>query len=115
MRRSTSSFKLPAEIEQKMNQKLVSDGYGLRGKSKWICDAIKSFLSNEDAFCLECIQYADELENLNKSVSFRPTDDVDQLLNKWIIKARQHMPLLEGVKSKIIRASIIQGLLVAAF
>ena len=110
--RTTRSFKLPSEIEDKMNKKLVADGYGLRGKSRWICDAIQHFLqSNDQEFCIDCILYADDLEKLDKSVSFRPSEKVDALLNDWVLISRKHMPTLEGVRSKIIRASIFQGLL----
>lgn len=113
MRRSvtTRSFKLPAELEQKMIQKLVADGYGLRGKSRWIADAIKNFLAQPEEFCIECVDYAEELGKLDKSVSFRPTQEVDDLLDEWIIRVRKVIPEMDGVKSKIIRASIIQGLL----
>lgn len=109
---TTRSFKIPADFELKMNQTLVSDGYGLRGKSKWICDAIVSLLTFSDQeFIMDCIEYADEFENLDKNMSFRPTEEVDHLLNDWVIKARIKMPALEGVKSKIIRACIIQAIL----
>lgn len=113
--KTTRSFKIPADIEMRMNKKLVADGYGLRGKSKWICDAITEFLnSSGQSFILECIEYADELSNLNKSISFRSTEEVNQLLDKWIVKVRQVMPTMEGVKSKIIRTSIIQGIIGSA-
>ena len=109
---TTRSFKIPADFELKMNQKLVADGYGLRGKSKWICDSIVNLLTFSDQeFVMDCIEYADEFENLNKSMSFRPTVEAEHLLNDWVVKARTKMPTLEGVKSKIIRASIIQAIL----
>jgi len=113
--KTTRSFKIPSTIETKMNKKLVADGYGLRGKSKWISDAIKHFLSRELEFCIECVEYADDLEKLDKTVSFRPSEEVDALLFEWVVIVRKHMPALEGVKSKIIRASIFQGLLLPSF
>lgn len=112
---TTRSFKIPANIEIKMNKKLVADGYGLRGKSRWICDSIKHFLSKDEEFCVDCIQYTEELENLNKTISFRPTQEVDDLLDEWVVKTRKKIPAIEGVKSKIIRASILQGLLQTSF
>ena len=115
MKRTTKSFKLPVDLELKMNQKLVSDGYGLRGKSKWICDAIAHFLSKEASFCIECIDYAGEIEKLDKGISFRPTEEVNRLLDEWVIKVRKQIPEIEGVKSKIIRAAILQGLLIPSF
>ena len=114
-RLNTTSFKIPDVLAMRMNQKLVSDGYGLRGKTRWICDAIVDFLSNDEDFCIECIQYTDEMEALSKSISFRPTPKVEELLDRWKIKTRKEIPNLEGVRSKIIRASIIQGLLASSF
>lgn len=107
----TRSFKIPIEIENKINSKLVSDGYSLRGKSKWICDAIEKFLNDDEEFVLDCIEYANDLENLGKTVSFRPSVKIDEMLLDWVTKARRCMPNLEGPKSKIIRAAIIQALL----
>lgn len=108
----TKSFKIPLELEKEMNQKLVAQGYGLRGKSKWICDSICKFLTFPDKdFILDCIELSEELENLTKSISFRPTEKVDALLDEWIIRVRTKMPLIEGLKSKIIRTAIIHNLL----
>lgn len=109
---TTKSFKVPASLEMEMHKKLVSEGYGLRGKSKWICDAICKFLTFSDKdFVLDCIELSEELENLDKSISFRPTETVDNLLDQWIINVRMKMPAIEGLKSKIIRTAIIHNLL----
>ena len=109
---STKSFKIPASLEMEINKKLVSEGYGLRGKSKWICDSICKFLTCPDKdFVLECIEFSEELENLSKSISFRPTSVVDDLLDQWVVNVRMKMPAIEGLKSKIIRTSIIHNLL----
>lgn len=109
---TTKSFKIPASLEIEMNKKLVSEGYGLRGKSKWICDSICKFLTFSDKeFILDCVELSEELENLDKSISFRPTPVVDQLLDDWVIQVRMKMPIIEGLKSKIIRTAIIHNLL----
>lgn len=109
---TTRAFKIPASLELEMNTKIVTQGYGLRGKSKWICDAICQFLTCPDEkFVLDCIEYSEELVRLDKSITFRPTAQVEQLLNQWIVKSRLRVPTLEGVKSKIIRTAIIHGLL----
>ncbi len=109
---SSKSFKIPSTLEIEMNKKIVAQGYGLRGKSKWISDSLEQFLTCQDEhFVLECISYAEELENLDKTVTFRLSPAIDELLNCWAIKARVNMPMIEGVKSKIIRTAIIHGLL----
>jgi hypothetical protein len=110
--KKTRSFKIPLSLENDIARKVVKDGYGLRGRSKWICDSIENFFKIDDKdFILECISYADDLEKLDKSISFRPTPLVDELISKWVITVRQKMPVLEGVKSKIIRTAIIHAIL----
>ena len=109
---ATKSFKIPASMELEMNKKIVSDGYGLRGKSKWISDVLCKFLMcGDDAFVLDCIGYSEELERLDKTVSVRLSPMAESSLNEWVVKSRMQMPTLEGVKSKIIRTAIIHGLL----
>jgi len=108
----TKSFKIPSSLELDMQKKVVADGYGLRGKSKWICDAILKLLQfSDEEFVHDCIEYADGLQRLDKSVSFRPTTEVDNLLRDWVVKVRKRVPTMEGVKSNIIRASIMQSIL----
>ena len=110
--KKTKSFKLPHDIETSMLHRIVADGYGLRGKSRWLCDTISKFLGlNDPEFIIDAVEYADELTNLDRSLSFRPTTEVDSLLDSWLIEVRKRLPALEGVKSKIIRAAIMQELL----
>ena len=111
VRATTRTFKLPNRIEQKMNEKLVLAGYGLRGKSKWIIDALTLFMSQPVEFCIDAIEIAEELGELNKSISFRPTEELESKLNDWVIKIRKEKPMIEGLKSKFIRAAICQGIL----
>ena len=108
----TKSFKIPSSLEIQIHKRIVEDGYGLRGKSKWMCDTLIAFLTYPDEeFILDAIGYAEELKNLDKSVSFRPTIEVENLLDSWVIKARIYNPSIEGVKSKIIRAAIMNALI----
>ena len=109
---TVKSFKIPASLELEMNKKVIADGYGMKGKSRWISDMLIKFLNCQDeSFILECIGYSEELERLEKTVSFRLSALAEESLSRWVVKARVNMPMLEGVKSKIIRTSIIHGLL----
>ena len=69
---TVKSFKIPASLELEMNKKVIADGYGMKGKSRWISDMLIKFLNCQDeSFILECIGYSEELERLEKTVSFR--------------------------------------------
>lgn len=42
-----TTYRISPQAKQAMNVRLTQDGYGLRGKSRWIGDVINAFLSNE--------------------------------------------------------------------
>ena len=104
-----TSIKLQKLLHFKMQQRVISDGYGMRGKSKWIVEAIESFLQLSDFPTLTDI--ADGMDHLSEVISIRLTDDLMVKLDQAIVKVRRHYPAMEGVKSNLIRASIIQRLI----
>lgn len=92
-----------------MQQRIISDGYGMRGKSKWIVEAIESFLMLTDYPTLADI--ACDMDQLSEVISIRLPDALMSKLDKAIIEVRRHYPAMEGVKSNLIRASIMQRLI----
>jgi hypothetical protein len=104
-----TSIKLQKILHIKMQQRVISDGYGMRGKSKWIVEAIESFLKLSDFPTLTDI--ADDMDHLSDMISIRLTDDVTLKLDRAIIDVRRHYPAMEGVRSNLIRASIMQRLI----
>jgi hypothetical protein len=110
MNNSTSTtIKLPRQIEQKLLERVISDGYGMRGKSKWITEAVISFLQKPNY--PEMVEIADEIDQMTQSVSMRFSIETTKVIDRAIIEVRKLYPALEGVKSNIIRASIMQRLL----
>lgn len=104
-----TSVKLPAALEKNMLERIVADGYKFRGKSKWIAEAIEAFLKLPDFY--EFVDIAGDMEQLNAVVSVRLPEELTARLDKALIVVRQHYPNMEGVKSNIIRGSIIQRLI----
>jgi hypothetical protein len=104
-----TSIKLQKLLHFKMQQQIVGDGYGMRGKSKWIIEAIESFLQLPDYPSL--VDIADEMEQLTEIVSIRLSEELMMKLDQAIIKVRRQYPAMEGVKSNLIRASIMQRLI----
>lgn len=102
----TTTAKLPKSINQTMLEKIVKDGYGLRGKSKWICEAIQEFLKLDNY--PELTEIADDMETMDAIVSMRINEKLMKAIDKATVEVRKKYPSIEGVKSKIIRASIIQ-------
>jgi hypothetical protein len=104
-----TTVKLPKKIYQKLLERVVSDGLGLRGKSKWIIHAIETFLQMENY--PELVDIASEMDLLTEVLSMRLPMDVVTRLDSAVIETRRLYPALEGVRSSIIRASIIQNLI----
>lgn len=104
-----TSIKVQKLLHYKMQQHIIRDGYGMRGKSKWIMEAIEDFLQLPDYPSLTDI--AVEMEQLTEIVSIRMPDELMSKLDHAIIKVRRQYPAMEGVKSNLIRASIMQRLI----
>lgn len=104
-----TSIKLQKILHHKMQQQIIGDGYGMRGKSKWIIEAIENFLQLPDYPSLTDI--ADDMEHLSDLVSIRLPDNLMLQLEKAVINVRREYPAMEGVKSNLIRASIMQRLI----
>ncbi|MCD6039728.1 MAG: hypothetical protein K0S27_1128 [Gammaproteobacteria bacterium] len=104
-----TSIKLQKSLHYKMQQRIISDGYGMRGKSRWIVEAITSFLELPDFPAL--VDIAGDMNQLNEIISIRLPESLMAKIDQAIIDIRRHYPAMEGVKSNLIRASIMQRLI----
>ena len=104
-----TSVKLQKKLNQKMMQRIICDGYGMKGKSKWIIEAVEQFLLLPNY--PELVDIADDMNELNEMASLRLTESLTCKIEKAIVQIRKHYPIMEGVKSNLIRASIVQRLI----
>ena len=104
-----TSIKLQNKLHLQLQQRIIADGYGMRGKSKWIIEAVESLLHLEDYPTL--VDIADDMDDLSDMVSIRIPEELLTKMEQAVIKVRKQYPTIEGVKSNLIRASIIQRLL----
>lgn len=104
-----TSIKLQKLLHHKMQQRIINDGYGMRGKSKWIIEAIEMFLELPDY--PDLVDIAGDMDQLSEIVSIRLPENLLSKMDKAIIKVRRNYPAMEGVKSNVVRASIMQRLL----
>lgn len=104
-----TSIKLQKNLHRRLEQRIIEDGYGMRGKSKWIIESIEAFLELSDYPTL--VDIADDMDQLTDMVSIRVPEDMMQRIEQAIIHVRKQFPAIEGVKSNLIRASIMQRLL----
>ena len=104
-----TSIKLQKNLHRRLQQRIIADGYGMRGKSKWIIESIEALLTIADYPTL--VDIAEDMDQLSDMVSIRLPEAVMQKIDQAILRIRQQYPTIEGVKSNLIRASIIQRLL----
>jgi metal-responsive CopG/Arc/MetJ family transcriptional regulator len=109
MKTSVTSIKLQKNLHHKLQQSVINDEYGMRGKNKWIVEAIEAFLRLPDYPSL--VDIANYANQLTEVISLRLPETLLQQLENAVIHIRRQYPAMEGVKSNLIRASIIQRLL----
>ena len=93
---------------KEIHTKMLVEGYSLREKSKWISEAIEDFLTLKEYQSL--VEMAELVNDFTKNETIYITSDIEDKLDEAIIKVRTQYPTLEGVKSLIVRASIIRRL-----
>ena len=108
-RKVVTSIKLQKKLHHRLQQRIIEDGYGMRGKSKWIIESVESLLRLADYPTL--VEIAEDMNQLTDIVSIRLPESLMMKIEKAVIQVRKQYPTLEGVKSNLIRASIVQRLL----
>lgn len=104
-----TSIKLQKQLHMQLQKQVIEDGYGMRGKSKWIIEAIESFLQLDDYPTL--VDIAEDMDQLTDVVCIRLPEEIVLRIEQSVIHIRKQYPSIEGVKSNLIRASIMQRLL----
>ena len=104
-----TSIKLQKKLHHRLQQRIIADGYGMRGKSRWIIESIESLLGLTDYPTL--VDIAEDMHQLTDIVSIRLPEELMSKIEKAIVHVRKQYPTIEGVKSNLIRASIMQRLL----
>jgi metal-responsive CopG/Arc/MetJ family transcriptional regulator len=104
-----TSIKLQKNLHRRLQQRIIEDGYGMRGKSKWIIESIESLFKLADYPTL--VDIADDMDQLSDMVSIRMPEELMTKIDKAVVHVRKQYPSIEGVKSNLIRASIMQRLL----
>lgn len=104
-----TSIKLQKNLHRRLQQRIIEDGYGMRGKSKWIIESIESLLDISDY--PDLVDIAEDMNQLSDMVSIRVPESLMVKIEQAVVRVRKQYPTIEGVKSNLIRASIIQRLL----
>ena len=103
------SFTIPQTMQQELRERITKDGYGLRGKSNWVADSLKHFLSLDEF--IKFVFYTEDMGSSDVIETISLDKDIKMMLDDASYKVRSAYPMMEGVQSRIVRASILQRLL----
>ena len=103
------SYFLPEATLSDVKENMIARGYDLKGKSKWISEAIHDLLTFQNF--IELVNINDQMHGFEKLDSISIERDLKTKLDNAIIEIRKIFPSIEGVQSKILRTAIVQRLL----
>jgi hypothetical protein len=105
------SFVLPQGMQQDLKETMIREGYDLKGKSRWVSEAIGNLLTLETY--ADLVKINDEMSGFDKLESVVIAPHLKKQLDDAVIEVRKKYPAIEGVQSRILRAAIMQRLLFA--
>lgn len=103
------SFVLPESLQRDLKERMVKDGYDLKGKSKWVSEAVKDLLIMETY--TDLVKLNDEMAGFEKLESVLVEKELKRQVDNAVIEVRRKYPSIEGVQSRILRTAIVQRLL----
>lgn len=103
------SYYLSEAILSDVKDNMNRNGYDLKGKSKWVSEAVASLLSLEGYS--ELVNINQQMQGFEKLDSLLIDRTMKENLDSAVIEVRRNFPGLEGVQSKIVRTAIMQRLL----
>lgn len=103
------SFVIPQNLQQDLKEKMVRDGYDLKGKSRWVSEAVDELLTLKSY--ADLVKINDEMSGFEKMESIVIARELKRKLDDAIVQIRTKYPTIEGVQSRILRTAIVQRLL----
>ena len=107
--KSKISFVVPEDLQKDLRTRVIKDDYGFRGKSKWVSEAVEQLLNLPNF--PELVNYGDEMHDFEKAETIVVDYRLKEQLEQAMVTIRKQYPMLEGLKSQIVRTAILQRLL----
>lgn len=98
-------------LKAEMQHAIVDSNYGLHGKSRWLAEAIKNFLTQPNY--LDWVEHGVSVNqaDLTEVEAFYLHEETLKTIKQSLFDIRVKYPLFEGVQSALIRACIIYRLM----
>ena len=103
------TFAVPGKLKKELCERVIQDGYGFRGKSKWMSEAAENLLKLKNFPNL--VDYGGEMSGFDEMETAVVDYQLKLKLDEAILQVRKEFPTLEGVTSRIMRTAILQRLL----
>lgn len=103
------SFVLPKALQRDFKEQMVKEGYDLKGKSRWVIDAVQRLLSMNGY--VDLVKINDEMKGFEKTESIVIDKDLKTQIDSAVVEVRKKFPSIEGVQSRILRTAIVQRLI----
>jgi len=103
------SFVIPESLQKDLREKIVIDGYTLKGKSQWVAEAVERLLQINSY--IDLVKVNDVMHGFEKFESILVDRKLKVQLDESVIAIRKKYPEIDGVQSRIMRTAILQRLL----
>lgn len=103
------SFVLPEGLHKDLRERMVLDGYSLKGKSLWVAEAVERLFQLDDF--MDLVKVNDVMQGFEKFESILMDKKLKMRLDDSVIQVRKRYPEIDGVQSRIMRTAILQRLL----
>jgi hypothetical protein len=103
------AFVLPEPLQKDFKSHMVQNGYDLKGKSRWVSEAVEMLL--QFSGYADLVKLNDEMSGFDKLESIVIERSLKKMITEASIAVRQKYPSLEGVQSRIVRTAIVQRLI----
>ena len=106
MKKTKFTFVVPKKLRDELRESTVKDGYGLRGKSTWVAEAVERLLEMPNFAHL--VNLSNEMSGFSEVETVVMEPKLKLKLEEAVITVRKEFPSIEGVQSQILRTAIIQ-------
>ena len=96
--------RMPLTLKASLHQAVVEDGYGGKGKSRWVREALAQLFEHDPD--LANVGVGDDLETNDAEDAFFVCLDDGAAIDAAVEVIRSQYPRAEGVQSAIMRAAV---------